>query len=70
MWLSERNFSSKIRHLTLSLCDEKVAQDQTESKFGFDRCTAAAVKQYNASFPSCNAYVGKRGEKEKRWFGH
>lgn len=41
----------------------KVAQDQTESKFGFDRCTAA-VKQYNVSFPSCNAYVGK-GRKRK-----
>ena len=67
MWLSERNFSSKIRHLTLSRCDEKVAQDQTESKSGFDRCTA--VKQYNASFPSFNAYVGKRGQKEKKWFG-
>lgn len=57
MWLSKRNFSSKFRHLTSSLCYEKQVQEQIESKTGFDRfaslCTA--VKQYDAPLPSFNA---------------
>lgn len=57
MWLSKRNFSSKFRHLTSSLCYEQQVQEQIESKTGFDRfaslCTA--VKQYDAPLPSFNA---------------